>query len=189
MTVASGQGTNDAVAICFGIVCRHLSLTFTGRARALWVVSLIGSERLRRRGRGSSGTPPPATAEPSDLKYSTPPAFTINFAITPLKPTVNGEVTTYNVSPPLPPGLTLTGTATTPPRHSSVGATILSYARRTRDSTPSAARGAPCCFLSEGSTTQVTVRARITPARALPRKCGTRQKIWLPRRTRWPRTW
>lgn len=39
------------------------------------------------------------------------------------------------------------------------------------------------------SMVQVTVRARIIPDRALPRRCGTRQKSWLPRRTRWPRTW
>jgi hypothetical protein len=39
-----------------------------------------------------------------------------------------------------------------------------------------------------GSKSQVTVRARMDPARALPRRCGTRQKSLLPRRTRWPRT-
>ena len=38
------------------------------------------------------------------------------------------------------------------------------------------------------SKVQVTVRVCTAPKRALPRRCGTRQKIWLPRRTRCPRT-
>jgi hypothetical protein len=41
----------------------------------------------------------------------------------------------------------------------------------------------------DGSTCHVTVRVRIIPARALPRKCGTRQYSLLPRRAKWPRTW
>src|SRR5476651_1213112 len=41
----------------------------------------------------------------------------------------------------------------------------------------------------DGSKSQVTVRVRTDPARALPRKCGTRQNSLLPRRIRWPRTW
>jgi len=36
----------------------------------------------------------------------------------------------------------------------------------------------------DGSKSQVTVRVRTDPARALPRRCGTRQKSVLPRRTR-----
>ena len=36
---------------------------------------------------------------------------------------------------------------------------------------------------------QVTVRVRTAPKRALPRKCGTRQKSSAPRRTRCPLTW
>jgi hypothetical protein len=37
-------------------------------------------------------------------------------------------------------------------------------------------------------TVHVTVRVRIEPAREFPRRCGMRQNILLPRRTRWPRT-
>jgi hypothetical protein len=40
-----------------------------------------------------------------------------------------------------------------------------------------------------GSNSHVTVRARMSPAAALPRRCGTRQNSLAPRRTRWPRTW
>lgn len=58
-------------------------------------------------GGGSSGT---MTAAPSDLRYSTPPAFVINTAIAPLTPTVVGEVTSYSVSPALPAGLSLNTT-------------------------------------------------------------------------------
>ena len=48
-----------------------------------------------------------------------------------------------------------------------------------------------CAWLepSGGSMVHVTVRVRTMPDRALPRKCGTRQKSWLPRRTKCPRTW
>lgn len=56
-------------------------------------------------GGGSSG--PPA---PSGLSYSTPPAYTINVAITALTPTVTGTVTGYTVSPSLPAGLNLNTT-------------------------------------------------------------------------------
>jgi hypothetical protein len=68
------------------VVCRYLSLTFTGRARALWVVTLIGSERLRRRGRWK-------------LRHTF---------------SGNGRALRPQVSEPAP-GLTLTGRATTPP--------------------------------------------------------------------------
>ena len=51
-----------------------------------------------------SPTPPPA---PSGLSYPTPPAFTVNTAITALTPTVTGNVTSYAVSPALPAGLAL----------------------------------------------------------------------------------
>lgn len=58
-------------------------------------------------GGSGPGTTPPMTAPPSDLKYPTPPAFVVSNAITPLTPTVVGEVTSYSVSPALPAGLTL----------------------------------------------------------------------------------
>jgi hypothetical protein len=58
-------------------------------------------------GDGSAGTPPPTTAPPYDLKYPSSLAFTINTAITPVTPTVVGEVTSYSVSPGLPAGLSL----------------------------------------------------------------------------------
>jgi hypothetical protein len=46
-------------------------------------------------------------AQPSGLSYAQPPAFVINQAITPLTPTVMGQVTSYTVTPALPKGLTL----------------------------------------------------------------------------------
>jgi Putative Ig domain len=58
-------------------------------------------------GGGSSATPPPMSGAPSDLHYPTPPAFAINMAITPLTPTVVGEVSSYSVNPALPEGLSL----------------------------------------------------------------------------------
>ena len=47
----------------------------------------------------------------SGLSYSTPQTYPLNQAITPLKPTVTGTVTAYQVSPSLPQGLSL-GTST-----------------------------------------------------------------------------
>jgi hypothetical protein len=51
------------------------------------------------------------TAAPSDLKYPAAPSFVINTAITPLTPTVVGEVTSYSVNPALPAGLNLNTTS------------------------------------------------------------------------------
>src|SRR5271156_4079857 len=62
-------------------------------------------------GGGSSGSPPPTgstgISPPSGLSYSTPQTYPLNQAITPLKPTVTGTVTAYQVSPSLPHGLSL----------------------------------------------------------------------------------
>jgi hypothetical protein len=56
-------------------------------------------------GGGSGGTSPPVTVAPTALQYPTPLALIINTAITPLTPTVAGEVTSYSVTPALPAGL------------------------------------------------------------------------------------
>jgi hypothetical protein len=55
-------------------------------------------------GGGGSSTPPP-----SGLQYPAPPAFVVQQAITPLSPTVTGQVSTYSVNPALPTGLTING--------------------------------------------------------------------------------
>ncbi len=68
-------------------------------------------------GSGGSASPvmtianPPMTVAPSALQYPTPLAFVINTAITPLTPTVVGEVTNYSVSPALPAGLSFDPTS------------------------------------------------------------------------------
>ena len=49
----------------------------------------------------------PSTPAPSGLSYPVPPAFVINQTITPLAPTVTGQVTSYSVSPAFPAGLFL----------------------------------------------------------------------------------
>jgi hypothetical protein len=77
-------------------------------ARALWLGTLLSVlSACGGGGGGSSGSPPPMTTAPSDLSYPTPPAFTVDTAITPLTPTVVGDVTSYSVSPALPAGLSL----------------------------------------------------------------------------------
>jgi hypothetical protein len=47
---------------------------------------------------------------PSNLGYAATNNFTLNSPIVPLNPTVNGNVTSYSVTPSLPPGLTLNTT-------------------------------------------------------------------------------
>ena len=54
-------------------------------------------------GGGGDGGP----AAPTGLTYGSIPAYTINKAITPLTPTVVGQVTNYSVTPALPAGLSL----------------------------------------------------------------------------------
>lgn len=50
------------------------------------------------------------SAPPSNLGYAATNNFTLNSPIVPLNPTVNGNVTSYSVSPSLPSGLTLNTT-------------------------------------------------------------------------------
>ncbi len=88
------------------------SFTRTVRARVLWVATLLSAlSACGGGGGGSSGTPPPVTAAPSDLQYPAAPTFVINTAIAPLTPSVDGEVTSYGVSPALPAGLSLSTTS------------------------------------------------------------------------------
>jgi hypothetical protein len=54
---------------------------------------------------GGSTTPPRA------LTYPSPPAYTVNAAISPLTPTVTGSVSSYSLTPALPAGLTLDSTS------------------------------------------------------------------------------
>jgi hypothetical protein len=49
-------------------------------------------------------------APPTLLSYNSPNSFTINILITPLNPTVTGEVVTYTTTPNLPTGLILNAT-------------------------------------------------------------------------------
>jgi hypothetical protein len=62
-------------------------------------------------GGGSSGSTPPTgptgMSPPTGLSYSTPQTYLLNQAITPLKPTVTGTVTAYQVGRSLPQGLSL----------------------------------------------------------------------------------
>jgi hypothetical protein len=51
--------------------------------------------------------PPPA---PSGLNYSAPQLLPLNSAMTAVRPTVTGTVTSYSVTPALPPGLSLNAT-------------------------------------------------------------------------------
>jgi hypothetical protein len=69
-------------------------------------------------GGGGDVKAPPA---PSNLSYPSPQTYPAGTAITALSPTVSGNVTSYSVSPGLPPGLSLdttsgaiSGTPTTP---------------------------------------------------------------------------
>jgi hypothetical protein len=53
-------------------------------------------------GGGGSGSSPPMA-----LSYSQPPTYTVGQAIAPLNPTVEGNVSSYSISPALPAGLSL----------------------------------------------------------------------------------
>jgi hypothetical protein len=53
----------------------------------------------------------PAATAPSDLEYPAPPTLVVGTKISPLTPTVVGQVTSYGVSPALPAGLTLNTTS------------------------------------------------------------------------------
>lgn len=61
-------------------------------------------------GGGGGGGAPPSTPPPSGLSYSSPGVVVVGKAITALTPSVNGTVTSYSVSPALPPGLALNTT-------------------------------------------------------------------------------
>ncbi|MFZ0703794.1 MAG: choice-of-anchor D domain-containing protein [Candidatus Acidiferrales bacterium] len=74
-------------------------------------------------GGGSSSSIPVA---PSGLSYPSPSSATVGTAITPLSPAVTGTITTYSVTPALPPGLSLnatTGVISGTPTASTVEAT------------------------------------------------------------------
>lgn len=58
-------------------------------------------------GGGGGGGGTSSVAPPSNLQYSSPPAYVVNQAITALTPTVTGQVTSYTVSPALPVGLSI----------------------------------------------------------------------------------
>ena len=74
----------------------------------------------------NSGIVTLALAAPSALSYTSPNAFPLNVAITPLFPTVTGVVASYAISPALPTGLSLnttTGYITGTPTVASASAT------------------------------------------------------------------
>src|SRR5271170_2458743 len=85
----------------------HTMSTTMIRRRITLFTLLLASFLAACGGGGGSGTSPPPLAAPSDLKYPAAPAFVVNTAITPLTPTVVGQVTSYSVSPALPAGLSL----------------------------------------------------------------------------------
>jgi hypothetical protein len=74
-------------------------------------------------GGGGGGSPPPP---PSGLSYPQPSPLIVNSAMTPLTPTVTGQVTTWTVNAPLPTGITLdttTGVISGTPTQASNGGT------------------------------------------------------------------
>jgi hypothetical protein len=90
-------------SVASGILGRSSALKYAALARALWFGTLLSVlSACGGGGGGGSGSPPPVTTAPSDLSYPTPPAFTVDTAITPLTPTVVGDVSSYSVSPALP---------------------------------------------------------------------------------------
>ena len=85
-----------------------------GRTRIHWRAALIAGAALCLAacgGGGGSAAPTPTSTSsmpaPSSLVYPSPGTITVGTAITPLKPAVSGTVTSYSVSPAMPPGLTL----------------------------------------------------------------------------------
>jgi hypothetical protein len=94
-----------------------------GIIRLVLTVALAGA-LIACGGGGGSGSPAPPSmspAPPSSLSYPTPQSYPAGTAIMPLTPTVTGNVTSYSVSPRLPPGLSIdatngaiSGTPTTP---------------------------------------------------------------------------
>ena len=124
-------------------------------------------------GGGSSGpTGPTGSRPPTGLSYSTPQTYPLNQAITPLKPTVTGTVTGYQVSPSLPQGLSLdtsTGvisgapsvvsstTTYTVTASNSAGSTsaALSITVKSSGSAPSIAYASPYYSFTVGAAAQV----------------------------------
>ena len=115
-------------------------------------------------GGGGSGLAPP-----SGLSYAQPPAFVINQAITPLMPTVTGQVTSYAVAPALPTGLALdsatgaiSGTPTAIAAKSSYtvtarnagGSTTASVSINVNDLAPAIAYSIPYLSYTAGLTAQ-----------------------------------
>ena len=82
-------------------------LTYVRRPGSFRAAILLSVLSACGGGGGGSASPPPVTVAPADLRYPTAPAFVVGTAITPLTPTVIGTVTSYNVSPELPAGLSL----------------------------------------------------------------------------------
>ena len=89
-------------------------------------------------GGGGGGYSPPAVTAPSGLAYTAPPALVIQQAMTPLSPTVTGQVTSYSVSPALPAGLSLnvsTGAISGTPTMAAAAATYTVTASNSAGST------------------------------------------------------
>ena len=61
-------------------------------------------------GSGNGNDPPTPPPAPSGLSYPAPQNLLLNSAMTPVRPTVTGTVTSYGVTPALPPGLSLNPT-------------------------------------------------------------------------------
>lgn len=88
-----------------------------GRVEACWKIGLIAGLALCLSGcgGGGGGVGPPSSGSssapaPSALSYTSPGTIIVGTAITSLTPSVSGTVTSYSVSPALPPGLTLNAT-------------------------------------------------------------------------------
>ena len=60
---------------------------------------------------GGGGSSSSTTPAPTNLQYPSPPAFVVQQAITPLTPTVTGQVTSYSVNPALPAGLVISASS------------------------------------------------------------------------------
>jgi len=116
---------------------------------------------------GGSSPGASSPSAPSGLSYSTPPAFTVGKVITPLTPTVTGQVTHYTVSPALPAGLsmnsvngTIAGTPTaaaaqatyTITAGNSAGSTTASVAIVVNGAVPSIAYTSPAYSFTVGVT-------------------------------------